>query len=86
MANSYDIYPLTICNDRYGGTYSGGEWTAWNCGPGMVPSEIFEDDIACWEFWCRATDSEFNEGIPPFGVGNTVKDAINDLARKVGTK
>ena len=83
MANSYDIYPLTICNDRYGGTYSGGEWTAWNCGPGIVPSEIFEDDVTCCKFWRQA---EEDKSTPPFGVGDTVEDAINDLARKVGAK
>ena len=25
-----EIYPLTIINDRYAGTYSGGIFTAWN--------------------------------------------------------
>ena len=25
-----DIYPLTVVSDRYTGTYSGGEYTAWN--------------------------------------------------------
>lgn len=58
MANKFDIYPLTITKDRYTGTYSGGEWTAWNCDADEVPEEIACDDVTCCEFWSIAHDAK----------------------------
>lgn len=65
MSKMHDVYPLTICNDRYIGTYSGGEWTAWNCDPDDVPVDICLDDVTCCEcgngIW-------LTEQVPLFGV------------------
>lgn len=54
----FDIYPLTITKDRYMGTYSGGEWTAWNCDADDVPAEIACDDVTCCEFWSMTRDAK----------------------------
>ena len=42
-----EIYPLTITADRYTGTYSGGQFIAWNLGADEVPEEIYYDDCGC---------------------------------------
>ena len=41
-----DMYPITILTDRYGGTYSGGGWLAFNLPPEEIPFEV--DDIPLW--------------------------------------
>jgi hypothetical protein len=65
-------FPLTICLDRYFGTYSGGIFTAWNLNADLVPKDISGDDVTCAVFW------ENNE--LPVGKGNTPEQAINDLS------
>ena len=66
-----EIYPLTIVSDRYGGTYSGGNFTAWNLDIDEIPSAINGDDVSCHEFWI-----EYEIIV---GKGNTIQDAIYDL-------
>ena len=68
-------YPLTICNDRYSGAYSGGKFTAWHLDAEDVPIDIFGDDVECDMFW------ESND--IPVGIGNTPEEAINDLKSKL---
>lgn len=46
-----DIYPLTITRDRYCGTYSHGEYLAWNLDVWEVPTDPAADDVTCMEFW-----------------------------------
>lgn len=70
-----DIYPLTVCYDRYQGTYSGAAFTAWNLDPCDVPEEIYSDDIDCMLFW------QLNH--IPCGKGPTVQDAIVDLVNQI---
>ena len=67
----YDLWPVTIIEDRYSGTYSGAVWTAFNCYD--VPSGPASDDIACSEFWA--------EPCMPVGKGETPNEALEDLRR-----
>lgn len=48
----YDIYPLTIICDRYSGTYSGGEYLAFNLDFDEIPQEVLGDDTTaiCYKF------------------------------------
>lgn len=70
-----EIYPLTIINDRYTGTYSGGEFTAWNMDYSEIPTEPAEDDVTCMWFW---SDTEI-----PIGRGKTPQEAVDDLRRRL---
>lgn len=81
-----NIYPLTIVKDRYMGTYSGGDYTAWNCDADMVPTEIFDDDGTCLWFWDNIRDGDRASWIPKFGIGRTIEDAISDLQRRMNEK
>ena len=69
----YDIiYPLTITADRYGGAYSGGNFTAWNLEPCEVPKEPFKSDVVCNTFW------HSNKNII-CGKGDTPEEAAANL-------
>ena len=70
-------YPLTIVNDRYGGVYSGGEYTAWPLLFYEVPKDIEGDDIACSSFWWGDTDTSL------VGRGDTPRKALNDLVKRM---
>ena len=71
-----DIYPLTIINDRYTGTYSGGKFTAWNLDYYKIPVDPDDDDVTCMAFW--ATNKI------PVGRGDSPEDAVKDLERRLG--
>lgn len=73
-----EIYPVTIVSDRYGGTYSGGQYTAWLCDPWDVPSEIDEGDVGCSQFWCNCKEI--------VGKGATPMLALEDLRTKLNEK
>lgn len=70
-----EIYPMTLVCDRYGGTYSGGIYTAWMCDPWDVPVEIEESDGPCDLFWESYTG--------PVGKGATPLQAMEDLRIKI---
>lgn len=72
-----DLYPLTIVKDRYGGTYSGGKYTAWHLDYFNLPEEIDEDDCTCADFW--TADGNYYL----VGKGDTVEQAYKDLVEKV---
>lgn len=72
------IYPLTIVADRYTGTYSGAQYTAWNLYPCNVPFEIDDDDVSCVEFWECGGSEEYI-----IGKGRTVSEALLDLYVKL---
>lgn len=72
------IYPLVVVNDRYMGTYSGGEWVALNCYPEDVPEAIFGDDSECFDFWMRWNERK-GRSVIPIAVGNTCEEAIEKL-------
>lgn len=70
-----NVYPLTICKDRYGGCYSGGNYTAWNLDSDCVPSAIHADDMTCCNFW--------DENYRIVGKGDTPDEALGDLEQKL---
>ena len=74
----YDsIYPLTVTADRYSGTYSGGNFIAWNLKPSDVPTEPFGSDVECMTFWnCNSTVI--------CGKGSTLEEAVENLCALVG--
>lgn len=71
-----DIYPLTIIRDRYGGTYSGGKYTAWNVKHYEIPKRIDGDDMDCQKAWQDLRNVKY-----PVGIGETIQEAIKDLER-----
>jgi len=71
-----DVYPLTIIKDRYSGTYSGGEYTAWNLDFDEIPKEINYDDVTCQHFW-------INNKIF-VGKGKNPKEATENLIKLLG--
>lgn len=70
-----NIYPLTIVSDRYGGSYSGGKFTAWNLDADEIPAEIAGDDVECYDFW--------NKNEATVGKGDTIREALFDLYIKL---
>ena len=68
-------YPMTIVQDRYGGRYSGGAYTAWLLEPCEVPGEIGCGDLICSAFW--------DENKLICGKGDTPDEAERDLLIKI---
>ena len=73
------IYPLTIVADRYGGSYSGALFTAWNLQYDQLPNEISDCDLGCGIFWTKADRSEI-------GFGNNPNEAYQNLLEKLQVK
>lgn len=73
-------YPLCVIKDRYGGTYSGGEYTAWCCGISFIPDGVFEDDVTCGITWGNLKEAR-KKGEAAYGIGETPDDALRDLAK-----
>ena len=59
-----DGYPTTIIADRYGGTYSGGEWLAFPLDPWEIPEEVDGEDVECMMFW-EGFDGVVGRGVTP---------------------
>lgn len=74
---SFQIYPLTIVRDRYGGAYSGAKFTAWHCEAESIPEGVNGDDVSCGESWDEISYSP--EWEHQIGYGNTIDEAIEDL-------
>ena len=74
-----DLYPLTIISDRYGGTYSGGVYTAWPLCFNEIPEDIEDSDVPCFCFW-EHVDKSF------IGMGATIEEAKMDLIAKLKAK
>lgn len=72
-------WPTTILRDRYGGVYSGGEWTAFPLHPQDVPPAVADQDVPCREFWMQQKDG----GGIPIGVGATPAEALERLETEV---
>lgn len=51
MTRRKRIWPVTIIKSRYGGTYSGGRYHAWNHYAWDIPREAYGDDTTCASFW-----------------------------------
>lgn len=89
LANEYQksvdkIYPITIISDRYSGTYSGGEWTAWALYPENLPDGIIDGDVECACAWVNLKEDR-KHGKIAFGIGNTPDEALRDLVRSNST-
>lgn len=80
MDESLGIYPLTICLDRYSGTYSGGKYTAWNMRTWDIPDSPFADDTSANDFWSEEAHRY------AVGVGNTIAEAINNLREVISNR
>ena len=78
-----EIFPLTVVSDRYGGTYSGGNYTAWNLYPDEIPLEINGDDVTCHDFWLNIHNAYGTEKHTLCGVGDTMASAAHDLKRRL---
>jgi hypothetical protein len=78
------IYPIAIVSDRYSGTYSGGEWTAWALDPWNLPDGIFDSDVECAVAW-RNLKEDRKRGKLAFGIGNTPDEALRDLVMSDST-
>lgn len=63
---------VVVDHDRYGGAYSGSEYTAWL---GAPPEAIDDGDGTCERFWARFSP-------PVFGRGQTARIAYDDLKAK----
>ncbi len=68
------LYPLTVFRSRYGGTYEGGEWLAFNARTEEL-RDAEGDDITCATF--------FSHYPHPIGRGQTANMAIQDLEQQV---
>ncbi len=68
-------YPLTICADRYQGSYSRCAFTAWNLDSHEVPTDKDAGDLQCKKFWLK------NKII--VGKGNSPIEAVRDLISKL---
>ena len=71
----FDIYPLTVVNDRYNGTYSGGKYTARKLYPWGIPEAVFGDDNSCWSYFRSTHDI--------YGRGDTPDEAVTDLRKRL---
>lgn len=69
------VYPCTIVRDRYSGTYSGGEWTAWNLDPEDLPEGLGGSDPEEMHL--------FSDKSLIYGIGQTPDLACDDLVIKV---
>ena len=76
------ISPLTIVDDRYNGTYSGGKYTAWNMSCWQIPSAVWGDDVECRNFWWFNADFEQF----PVGKGDTPNEAAQNLLVAIKNK
>lgn len=80
-----DISPVTIICDRYGGTYSGAPWLAFNLDPEDVPQEVSDEDVPCMMFWEHQRSMEIldRKHAMPIGRGNGPDEALQDLYRRI---
>jgi hypothetical protein len=72
------IYPCTIVQDRYGGTYSKASWLAFNREPDKIPYAIGGSDTEEMDFW-----EGIEYGYEWMGKGNTPNEAVLDLREKL---
>jgi len=71
------LYPVTIVEDRYGGTYSGARWLAFLVSASEeIPEGAFGGDVPTAAFWSGAGDRLIGRGRTPNG-------ALDDLRRRL---
>lgn len=66
-----ELYPCTIVQDRYSGSYSGARWLAFPLNSSFVPDEIDHGDGPCMNFWLNYKK--------PVGRGRTPQESYEDL-------
>jgi hypothetical protein len=73
-----DLYPIVICQSRYGGVYEGGEWF---CIPRCesIPEDAVDEDCVCVDFWHSDASSHI-------GVGDSPNEALLAMLQKHGVK
>ncbi len=69
------LYPVTIVEDRYNGTYSGWQWIAFNMEAIDIPQDVSGSDLAHAEFWSK------NNVV--VGKGNTPTEALEELRTNI---
>ena len=87
---------ILVARDRYGGSYSGHAYTAWNYGICIKgnpiddvrlfwahgePSDASAGDSTCEEFWNSLRKDPKN--FPIYGGGNTPEEAVGNLIYKL---
>jgi len=87
------MYPVTILRDRYQGTYSGAQWTAWNHDLGEMPIGAWGSDDVCAEFWSQYVCDDVpnctivhKSPVYIVGKGRDPLAAFRDLQRKLDAK
>lgn len=73
-----EIYPLTIIADRYGGTYSGGTFLAFNMYANEIPVEVDGSDTYCQAFWNSNKDLLVGRGTTPDAAYIDLFEQIKD--------
>lgn len=73
-----EIYPLTIIEDRYSGTYSGGGYLAFNLEETEIPEAVSGSDLECAFFW-QKTKIIVGKGMSP-------EEAKENLIQKLKAK
>ena len=75
-----DIYPLTVCIDRYSGIFSGGKFTAWNLDVRDMPWQICGGDDDAMDIFHDIRNGDLNI---VYGIGATPDEAVKDLWNKL---
>lgn len=87
-----ELYPVTIINDEFSATYSGGKYQAWHCESDYVEDILLphaSSDIDYANFWARHKEKMEDEtevikaSMILVGLGDTPNDALIDLNKKV---
>ena len=68
-------WPVTVYSDRYGGTYSAGDWLAAIGWAPLFDSPAFDGDVPCFEWWEDGGGARIGRGLSP-------AHAIDDLTRR----
>lgn len=58
-------WPVTVYSDRYGGTYSGGDWLAAIGWAPLFDSPPFDSDVPCFEWWEDGGGARIGRGPTP---------------------
>lgn len=82
------FYPISIIEPRYGGSYAGGDWTAFaNCYRPRDRTEAFGSDTACLSFWSSGPrhyvgDEEDQKTVYAVS-GDTPEEALDKLSEAI---
>lgn len=90
LLKKYHPYPFWVISDRYGGSYSGGNYTCfWNAD---YPDDVLGGDTECMLIWEEIKLGEWGPmgfthpdgGKVGVGVGRTPDEAIRNAALSAG--